>query len=69
MIVYVVTAGEHDDYHIEGIFTTLPSAVSYINNNFRRKKHPQAYSPAIEEWAIDDPAEDPRPIVIHWDVY
>ena len=62
-VVYVVTAGDHSDYHIEGVFSSKENAEAFIASPVGRGE--------VEEWSIDlgmDAVEEHlRPIFIAMD--
>lgn len=51
--VYVVTSGDHDDYHVERVFLNLEDAEYYVaEQTDKRKNDPDADIPSIEIWDV-----------------
>lgn len=53
-LVWVVTAGEYSDYHIEGVFTSRAAAESYVEgHNFRVGLENDTCHARVEEYVLD----------------
>ena len=52
--VYVVTAGDYSDYHIEGIFDSREKAEEYINHSSNTELN------GVDEWVLNELKPDKR---------